>query len=98
MPLHSLAKFEMQKYCQNESRFNGVYSSDDLLKRIKDEAYAINLDKYADFGTHWIALYEANIGIICFDSLGVKHVSKEIEKFLGQKNIKKYLEYNQTSQ
>ena len=25
------------------------------LKKIKDGAYVINLDKYADVGTHWIA-------------------------------------------
>ena len=27
------------------------------LKKIKDRAYVINLDKYADVETHWIALY-----------------------------------------
>ena len=27
------------------------------LKKIKDGAYVINLDEYADVGTHWIALY-----------------------------------------
>ena len=26
MSPHALANFEIQKYCQNESRFNGVYS------------------------------------------------------------------------
>ena len=27
------------------------------LKKIKDGAYVINLDEYADTGTHWIALF-----------------------------------------
>ena len=36
-------------------RFNGVYSKDNFLKKMKDGAFAIN--KYADFGTHWLALY-----------------------------------------
>ena len=27
------------------------------LKKIKDGAYVINLDEYADVGTHWIALF-----------------------------------------
>ena len=27
------------------------------LKTIKDGAYVINLDNYADVGTHWIVLY-----------------------------------------
>ena len=31
---HPLTKFEIQKYYQNEPRFNGVYSRDNLPKRI----------------------------------------------------------------
>ena len=27
------------------------------LKKIKDGAYVIDLDEYADVGTHWIALF-----------------------------------------
>ena len=27
------------------------------LKKIKDGAYVINLDEYADTGTHWVALF-----------------------------------------
>ena len=38
---HPLTNFEMQKY-QNESKFNGVYSRNNLFK-IKDVAYVINL-------------------------------------------------------
>ena len=45
MPLHPLTNFEIQKYYQNESRFNGVYSRDNLPK-IKNGAYVINLDEY----------------------------------------------------
>ena len=33
-------------------------------KEIKDEAYVINPDEYADVGTDWIALYVLNIEII----------------------------------
>ena len=55
-PPHPLTNFEIQKHHQNESRFNGVYSRDDLPK-IKDGAYVINLDDYSDIGTHWVALY-----------------------------------------
>ena len=55
---------------------------------IKDGAYVINLDEYADVGTHWIALYVKNIEIIYFHSFGVEHVPKEIEKFIRHKNIK----------
>ena len=58
MPPHPLKNFEMQKYYQSESRFNGVFfSRNNLPKKIKDGAYIINLDEYADVGTHWIALF-----------------------------------------
>ena len=35
MPPHPLTNFEIQKYYQNEPRFNGIYSRDNL-SRIKD--------------------------------------------------------------
>ena len=57
MQPHSLANFEIQKYYENEPRFNGVFSRDNLPKKIKDEAYVIDLDEYKDVGTHWIALF-----------------------------------------
>ena len=43
------------KYYENESRFNGVYSRDNLPIKIKRGAYVINLDEYSDIGTHWVA-------------------------------------------
>ena len=92
MPPHPLTNFEIQKYYQNEPRFNGVYSRDNLPK-IKDGAYVINLDEYSDIGTHWIALYIQNNDVTYFDSFGVEHISKEIRTFIGNKNIKIFLEY-----
>ena len=35
MPPHPLTNFEIYKYCENESRFNGVYSRDNLSNKIK---------------------------------------------------------------
>ena len=58
------------------------------LKQIKNEAYVINLDEYADVGTHWIALYVKNTEITYFDLFGVEHVPKEIKRFIKHKNIK----------
>ena len=78
MPPHPLTNFEMQKY-QNEPRFNGVYSRDNLTK-IKDGAYIINHDEYSDIGTHWVALYVNDD----FDSFGVKHIPKEIKAFIDR--------------
>ena len=57
MPPHPLTNFEIEKYYENEPRFTGVFSRNDLPKKIKDGAYVINLDKYADTGTHWISLF-----------------------------------------
>ena len=53
----------MQKYYKNDPRFNGVYSRDNIPK-IKNGAYAKNLDEYFNIGTHWVALYEQNKIII----------------------------------
>ena len=48
----------------------------------------ITLSKYANVGTHWIALYVKTNEVTYFDSLGVEHIPKEIMHFIGHKNIK----------
>ena len=75
IPLHPLTNFEMKEY-ENEPRFNGVYSRDNLPTTIKNGAYVINLDGYEKVGTHWTALYVKNNEVIC------------LERFIGHKNIK----------
>ena len=55
--------------------------------KIKDGAYIINLDEYADVGTHWIALFCNRSEIVYFDSFGVEHVPEEIKEFIGNKII-----------
>ena len=88
------------EYYENEPRFNGVYSRNNLPKMIKNGTYIINLDEYADLGTHWIALYAnvTNNKVIYFDRFGVEHVPEEIKKFIGNKdintNIFRVQEYN----
>ena len=57
IPPHPLTHFEIQKYYKNEPRFNGVFYRNNLSKKTKDGAYIINLDEYANVGTHWIALF-----------------------------------------
>ena len=57
MPPHPLTNFEIQKYYKKKSRLNGVFSRNNLpesnsieynsIKKIKDDAYIINLDEYA---------------------------------------------------
>ena len=84
---HPLTNFEIQTYSQNEPRFNGVYSRDNLPDKIKDGTYVVNLDEYSDIGTHWIALYVNTKTVTYFDSFGVEHIPKEIKKLIINKNI-----------
>ena len=96
LPAHPLTNFEIQEYYQNEPRFNGVFSRDNLPNTIrpkglgsavKNGAYVINLDKYHDIGTHLVALYVNNKIVTYFDSFGVEHIPKEIMKFIARKKI-----------
>ena len=98
---HPLTNFGIQAYYQNEPRFNGVFSRDNLSNTIrshelrtkelgsavKNGAYVINLDEYRDIGTHWVALNVNNKTATYFDSFGVEHIPKEIIKFIGNKNM-----------
>ena len=77
-----MTNFEIQTYCQNERRFNGVYSRNNLTGKIKYGAYVINLDQYSDTETHWIVLYALNDNVTYFDSFGVRHIPKEIKIFI----------------
>ena len=87
MTPHPLTNFERQTYYQNEPRFIGVYSRDNLPNKIKDGAYVINLDEYYDIRTHGIALYVNNKNVTYFDSFGIEHIPKEVKKFIGNRNI-----------
>ena len=87
MPPHPLTNFEIQRHYENEPRFNVVFSRNNLPKTIKSGAYVINLDEYADLGTHWIVLFCNRNEIVYFDSFGVEHVPEKIKKFVGNKNI-----------
>ena len=42
---HSLTNFQIQIFDQNQPKFNGVYSRNNLYK-IKDAPYLINLDEF----------------------------------------------------
>ena len=88
MPPHPLTKFEIQRYYQKKSKFNGFYSSDNLLNEIKNRACLINIDEYANVGTHQIALYaEISSNVTYFDGFGVENIPKEIKSSIGNKNL-----------
>ena len=52
LPFHPLTNIEISEYYKNESRFNDVYSKNNLPNKIKKGAYVINLDEYENTGTH----------------------------------------------
>ena len=87
MQPHPLTNFEIQEYYLSEPRLKGVFSRDDLPKKVKDGVYVINLDVYVDVGIQWIALFYNRSEMVHFNGFGVKHVSEEIKKFVGNKNI-----------
>ena len=78
MPPHPLTNSEIQKYYQNEPKFIGVYSINNLSK-IKDGEFIINLDEYESIGTHRIALYVNAENLTYFDSFGVEYIQKKME-------------------
>ena len=74
MTLHPLTNFKIQKYYQNEPKFNGIYSTKNLPK-VKDAEYVINLDEYKSIGTHWIALCVNCDNVTYFDVFGVEYIN-----------------------
>ena len=85
MPPHPLTNFEIQKYYRNEPKINAVFSSNNLAKKVKDGAYVINLDEYAEVGTHGIDLFCNRNEIVYFNSFGVEHVPEEIKELIRDK-------------
>ena len=84
----SFTNFEIQKYYENEPKFDGVYSRDNL-PRIKDGAYVINLDECSDIGTHWVSLWVNNSNnATYFHSFRVELILKRIKTLISNKNFK----------
>ena len=92
MPLHLLTNFEIQKYYKNETKLNGVYSRKSLPK-IKDGAYAINLDEYKSAVCINQQMYvngdngSLSYNAFYFDSFGEEHIPKVLKILAGNKNI-----------
>ena len=49
----------------------------------------LNLDEYKNTCTHWVALFVKPNEVIYFDSFGVEHIPKEINKFIGNSDTTK---------
>ena len=74
-----------------------MYSRNNLPNKIKKGAYVINLDEYENTGTRWVSLFvkpkyttesSSLERTIYFDSFGIEHIPKEINKFIGNSDIK----------
>ena len=83
---HPLTYFEIQKYYQNQPKFDDNYSRNNLPK-IKNGVYITNPYEYESIGTHWVALYVKAKNVSYFHNFGVEHILKEIRKFIENKNI-----------
>ena len=86
-PFHPSTNIEISEYYSNKPKFNGVYLRDNLPKITKKGEYVINLDEYENAGTHWIALFIKTNEVIYFDSFGIEHIPKEINKFTRSKEL-----------
>ena len=86
-PFHPLINFEIQEYFNDEKRFNGVYSRNNLPK-LKKGSYVINLDHSKNTRTNWDVIFVKEDGVIYFDSFGVEFIPKEIMERIKNKNIK----------
>ena len=75
MPPHPETNFEIQKYYQNEPKFNGVCSRNNLPK-IKDGVCVINLDEFKSIGNNWIVLHFK--GYLCYKTIASRNVSSEV--------------------
>ena len=49
----------------------------------------INLDKYENTGTHCVSLFVKTNEAIYFDSFGIEHIPKEINKFINNNDMTK---------
>ena len=83
LPFHPLTNTEISECYKNEPRFNGVYSRNNLPNKIEKGAYVINLDEYENTGTPWVAFFVKPKYTVYFDSFGVEHIPKEINKFIN---------------
>ena len=85
MLLHPLTNFEIQLYYQNQPRFKGIFSRDNLPKKIKDGAYVINLDEYADVGTHGLLYFVEKMRLFISIVLVLNMLLKKLKNSSGIK-------------
>ena len=60
-----------------------MYSRNNLPNKIKKGAYVINLDEYENTGTQWVSLFVKPKYTVYFDTFGIEHMPKEINRFIN---------------
>ena len=81
-----VTNFEIQKYYQNEPRFNGVYSTNNLPQKLKDGAYETNLDEYALLVQHFgLLCYVKEVKLLISIVLVLNMFLKKLKNLLGIK-------------
>ena len=85
VPPHLLTNIEIQKYYKNESRFNGVFSRNNVFKKIKDGAYITNLDEYKDVGTHGLLDFVKKMKLFILIALVLNIFLKKLKNLLERK-------------
>ena len=73
-------------------KYKSIIKTRNNLFKIKDGAYVINLDEFKSIGTHCIALYVRAENVTYFDSFRLENIPKKIRKFIGNKNVKTFLQ------
>ena len=81
MPPRPLTNFEIQKYHQNKPRFNAVFSINNLPKKIKDGAYVIDLDRYADVVHSGLLYFVAKVKLFILMVLVLNMFLKRLKNF-----------------
>ena len=84
--LRPSSNIDITKYFNYESRFNGVFSRNNL-PRIKDGAYVINLDDKKSKETNWISLFIDRNTALHFDSFGIEYIPQEVLSKIKDKSI-----------
>ena len=75
--LHPLSNIKITNYFNDEPRFNGVFSRNNL-PRIKDGAHVINLDDKKSKGTHWVSLFINRNIAVYFETSGIEYIPQEV--------------------
>ena len=87
----SFNNINITNYFNNEPRFNGAFSRNNL-RRTKDGVHVINLNDKNSKGTHWISLFFDRNLAVYFDSLSIKYVPQKIlNKIRDKINYSQYI-------